>query len=328
MCAGAALLWLRLNIRGREMSELSEPLTPPECDLRGMEWMPLHGHKLYGSDFDAIANDAEYRAAQRLWWAAWQQQVPAASLPDDDRVLAHAAGYGRDHKGWMRIKDAALHAFVKCSDGRLYHRFLAPEAIVAWERRVKERDRKATYRAKRDGTDGGGNKVVPSHVPRDNQGTGCAPDAEVRVPSHVDNTTQDRTGQLRKKERTEATLPATADAAPSSPRDARAEIWREGLHILRSLTGKPENVSRGFLGRMLKILADDCDAGMAVLLEAESLRPVGPEAWVIKACEARGKRAETGISARHEKMLRAGGLWPEDGITIDGTANFGRALLQ
>lgn len=186
------------------MSDLPEPLTPPECDLRGMEWMPMHGHKLYGSDFDAIASDAEYRAANRLWWAAWQQQVPAASLPDDDRVLAHIAGYSRDPKGWAKIKDVATHAFVKCSDGRLYHRFLAPEAIIAWERRIKERDRKAVYRAKRDGNNGGQDETVLNPVPRDNPrdgtGTACSGPEDVPILSHVDNTTQDRTGQLRKKE--------------------------------------------------------------------------------------------------------------------------------
>ena len=185
------------------MSDLPAPLTPPECDLRGMEWMPLHGHKLYGSDFDAIATDAEYRAANRLWWAAWQQQVPAASLPDDDRVLAHIAGYSRDPKGWAKIKEVSMHAFVKCSDGRLYHRFLAPEAIVAWDRRVKERDRKAAYRAKRDGNKGGKDMGVPDPVPRDKPRDGGGKSAfspdDVPMPSHVDRTTQDRTGQFKKE---------------------------------------------------------------------------------------------------------------------------------
>lgn len=134
-------------------NDLPEPLTPPDCDLRGSTWMPLHGNKLLGSDFDAIASDAEYRAAHRLWWAAWQQQVPAASLPDDDRVLAHIAGYQRDQKSWLKIKEVALHGFVKCSDGRLYHKFLSEEAVVAYEinlkkdgGRAKTRERLAKWR--------------------------------------------------------------------------------------------------------------------------------------------------------------------------------------
>lgn len=125
---------------------LPEPLTPPDCDLRGLEWMPLHGNKLLGSDFDAIASDAGYRAAHRLWWAAWQQQVPAASLPDDDRVLAHIAGYQRDQKSWLKIKEIALHGFIKCSDGRLYHKFLSEEAVVAYEINLKKDEKRTATR--------------------------------------------------------------------------------------------------------------------------------------------------------------------------------------
>ena len=28
------------------MSDLPSPLTPPDCDLRGFEWMPLWGHRM------------------------------------------------------------------------------------------------------------------------------------------------------------------------------------------------------------------------------------------------------------------------------------------
>ena len=34
----------------------------------------------------------------------------------------------------------ALHGFVKCSDGRLYHRVLSAEALQAWDRRKEHRD--------------------------------------------------------------------------------------------------------------------------------------------------------------------------------------------
>ena len=211
---------------------LPDPLTPPECDLRGMEWMPLHGHKLYGSDFDAIASDAEYRAAQRLWWAAWQQQVPAASLPDDDRVLAHVAGYQRDPKGWAKVRDVALHAFVKCSDGRLYHRFLASEAVIAWEKRIRERERKAAYRAKKDGQGVAISGPVPTVVPRDKAGTGASQDADDNGDVRVDRTTQDRTGQdnLRKKEREESPSSLRSEATPSRD-DAVRRLDKRGSRL-------------------------------------------------------------------------------------------------
>lgn len=130
---------------------------------------------------------------------------------------------------------------------------------------------------------------------------------------------EERRGEEKKD--SEATPLATADAAPPAPIDARTEIWRGGLTILRRLTGKAEGTSRAFMGRFVKALADDCAAGMAILHEAEDLRPGEPEAWLMAAANARNRRAETGISARKERILRAGGLWPAGGTTIDHTPN-------
>lgn len=131
------------------MSELPEPLVPEDVDLRGYEFMPLYGHHLFGSDFNAGVSDAAWRAALTLWWKAWNQ-VPAASLPDDDVALCRLADLGRDVKEWKKLRADALHGFVKCSDGRLYHRKLSMWALEAWDRRVKERERKAKWRASRE----------------------------------------------------------------------------------------------------------------------------------------------------------------------------------
>lgn len=111
-----------------------DPLTPPDSDLRGLEWMPLYGHRLFGSDFDIHASDGEFRAGMNLWWSAWNQ-VPSASLPNDETALCRLAGCGRDLKAWRRVKARALHGFIECGDGRLYHQAQAPFAIEAWERR-------------------------------------------------------------------------------------------------------------------------------------------------------------------------------------------------
>ncbi len=124
--------------------DLPLPLTPPECDLRGLEWMPLYGHRLFASDFDAHASDAVFRAALSLWWSAWNQ-VPAASLPDDEVALCRLAGLGRDTRTWRRLKAQAMRGFALCADGRFYHRALAPMALVSWERRQKERNRRLKW---------------------------------------------------------------------------------------------------------------------------------------------------------------------------------------
>lgn len=135
--------------------DLPQPLTPPDCDLRGLEWMPLYGHRLFASDFDTHASNAAFRAAVNLWWAAWNQ-VPAASLPDDPMVLCRLAGLGRSLKQWRAISLDALRGFEPCADGRLYHRTLASIALDSWEHRRKERARRLKWKEKAAKGDGAG----------------------------------------------------------------------------------------------------------------------------------------------------------------------------
>lgn len=132
-----------------------EPFVPANVDLRGLEYMPLLGTHLFGSEFNARATDAEWRAAVTLWWAAWQQK-PAGSLPDDDTALCRLADLGRDLKAWRAVRERALHGFVLCADGRLYHEFLCRQVAIAWEKREADRakaraeaDRKSRERMQR-----------------------------------------------------------------------------------------------------------------------------------------------------------------------------------
>jgi hypothetical protein len=113
-------------------------MVPPEVDLRGLEYMPLLGAKLFSSDFNLEASDAEFRRGLMLWWAAWNQQ-PAASLPNSERAQAKLAGF-EDEKSptWRKVKARALHGFVLCSDGRLYHPIVAEQALIAWEKRLED----------------------------------------------------------------------------------------------------------------------------------------------------------------------------------------------
>ena len=79
--------------RGAQLLSPIPPLVPPEVDLAGYQFMPLHGHKLFSSDFNLNASDAGFRAAVNLWWSSWNQ-VPAGSLPSIVPVLAGLAGLG------------------------------------------------------------------------------------------------------------------------------------------------------------------------------------------------------------------------------------------
>ena len=119
---------------------MTEPLTPAGLDLRDFDWMPLEVMRLRDSDLSVLASGDAFRAAVLLWCAAWHQ-VPAGSLPTDDRLLANLAGYGRDLEGWVHVKDDALRGFIECSDGRMYHPVVCEKAIEADEQRNKQRKR-------------------------------------------------------------------------------------------------------------------------------------------------------------------------------------------
>ena len=130
------------------MTVTPEPLTPPDCDLRAFPTMPLDLVRLFGSEFHAIAGDSAWRAGVTLWLRSWHQ-MPAASLPDDDVQLARLAELGRDVKAWKKLRQQALHGWIKCDDGRLYHPVIAAMAVSAWAKRKAFKERSAKGNSKR-----------------------------------------------------------------------------------------------------------------------------------------------------------------------------------
>lgn len=135
---------------------LPDPPIPASVDLRDFPYMPLDVARLRDSDLAALETAEAFRAAVLLWAAAWHQ-VPAGSLPDDDRVLSKLAGFGRVVAEWRKVKSGALRGFVECSDGRLYHEVVAEKALDGWRSRLLHRwttdkaaEKKRASRAKRE----------------------------------------------------------------------------------------------------------------------------------------------------------------------------------
>ncbi|MEC5164048.1 DUF1376 domain-containing protein [Janthinobacterium sp. CG_S6] len=137
------------------MDDLPQPLTPADCDLRGLPYMPLDVIRLLDSDMFAEATGDEFKATVALWCKSWTQ-IPAASLPNKDAVLAHLSGA----KNWNRVKKGAMRGWILCSDERWYHPVVAEKALAALpareefnskksadaERKARERDdRKALF---------------------------------------------------------------------------------------------------------------------------------------------------------------------------------------
>lgn len=127
---------------------MTDPLTPPECDLRDFPFMPLDIRRLLTSETWVLGSADERVAAMTLWLESWHQ-VPAGSLPDNPRMLAHLSGAGAR---WAKVADHAMRGWVKCSDGRLYHPVVCEKAREAFAKKEKQRERSRKANAARWGT--------------------------------------------------------------------------------------------------------------------------------------------------------------------------------
>jgi uncharacterized protein YdaU (DUF1376 family) len=119
---------------------LPAPIVSADLDLRHMPSMLLDVARLRDSTL-AVGDPAAAFYAVLLWCASWHQ-LPASSLPDDDRVLARICGLPVDR--WREFRPESLHGFIKCSDGRLYHPVVAEKAIEAHEASWKRKRAGAT----------------------------------------------------------------------------------------------------------------------------------------------------------------------------------------
>lgn len=107
-----------------------KPPVPRTLDLRHTRLMPLDVVKLLNSDTWALATGDEAKAAMTLWARAWHQ-VPAGSLPDDERLLAVWSGSGSN---WPNVREVALRGFTRSDDGRLYHSIICEAATQVNDR--------------------------------------------------------------------------------------------------------------------------------------------------------------------------------------------------
>ncbi|CAN0620503.1 conserved protein of unknown function [Burkholderia multivorans] len=122
------------------MTDLPNPLTPADCNLRGLPWMSLDVQRVIDSDLFGMSTGDEFKVAFRLWAKSWHQ-VPAASLPNDERMLAHLAGLSEAPTKWKKVRAMALRGWILCSDNRLYHPVIAEKAIEAMQRADDYADR-------------------------------------------------------------------------------------------------------------------------------------------------------------------------------------------
>src|SRR5579872_3795808 len=228
-----------------ENSGRPAPLTVTDCDCRGLPFMPLDVVRLRESDLAALATGDEFKAAVLLWCASWNQS-PAASLPDDDRVLAKLAGYSLAE--WRGLREIALKNWILCTDGRLYHPVVAEKAAEAWRHRQSQRERANKRWAK------------PAHEaaaePPQSHGT------PKPMPRHAadDATAMQGTGTGTGTGKTSVSDETESGSAPADPPPRRAneveqayKLWNDlarrlGLPVAKDLTAGRKTALKARLG--------------------------------------------------------------------------------
>lgn len=114
-------------------------------DVRALPYMPLLVGRLLASDTWLLASGDEAKAAVTLWARSWQQ-VPAGTLPNDERILAALSGAGPK---WRKVRDVALRGFALGEDGRLHHALIEELAADAIAKMRGQQTRTVAARAAR-----------------------------------------------------------------------------------------------------------------------------------------------------------------------------------
>lgn len=279
------------------MTDLPDPLVPSDVDLRGMPYMPLDVVRLFDSDFYALSNGAEFKAGLSLWCKAFLQ-VPAGSLPNDERLLAHLSGAGAS---WAKVRDMALHGWVKCNDGRLYHRTVAEKALDAWKARTDRRARTEAARKARQSSRADSDTNPPPSVTTsvtENATDDVTNVVTLAVTSSKGTEGKGREGKIRKKEPPKP--PANGGLACEAEFEA---FWQR--YPRRDSKG---HARKAWAAAVRKAPPDDILAGLDRYQFSETPRfqPL-PATWL------NGERwlSDSGDDG-FDPVLRAVGLTPED----------------
>lgn len=189
-----------------QLSNAPEPLTPPDCDLRDFRFMAVNVVAIRDSACAAADRAEVFRSNFLLRCASWHQ-VPAASVPNDDRALATLAGFGRVVREWQKVREEVLQEWVLCSDDRYYHPEQAEKAISAWTAKNAQRARTEAARK-------------AALAKRQNQGSSRPPMGSVTetVTAATERVTDDVTDSIgRVKGEGDSTNPIPGANAPLSP---------------------------------------------------------------------------------------------------------------
>lgn len=288
---------------------MTEPLSPPDCDLRDFAFMPLDVARLRDSDLAANESPEACWSAVLLWSASWHQ-VPAGSIPNDDKWMSQQTGYGRSVKEWLKVRSGALRGWVECTDGRLYHPVVCQKAIDAWQAKLEQRWRTECARIKKHNDRHGTTHPKPTY--EDWLSSGCPTGQHLSVPRDKPNCPEDVPRETPSKGEGEGQgqgqgdylIPSEANASGGKPpklTDPDEIIFVYGLALLVN-AGTLEKQARSFLGGLRKHHGDG--ALIDKLRECAKAKPLQPLEWLAAALPPHDSEKRRPVETYKERDAR------------------------
>jgi hypothetical protein len=300
-----------------------KPLVPATVDLRDFPYMPVDVQRLLTSETWLLGSGDERAAAMTLWLASWHQ-VPAGSLPDNERMLEHLSQV----KKWKKVSAHVMRGWTKADDGRYYHPVVAEKALEAWLDKLAQRLSSGSGNAKRWKVEFDPapiedemrearrlltalnpqsrrlTKRKPPGIPIESDAhpegntDGTADGIPTGLPPGIPSGSQER-GRGKEKEEQKNSEPngSGAGAPTDNPPDP---IWGSGLAFLRR-KGIPDKPARGLLGQLRKA-AGDIQTG-AILAQAEAQDISEPAAWLMAAAAAKARAGPVAVIGKTEAGL-------------------------
>ncbi len=270
--------------------------------------MPLDVARLRDSELASNETPEACWAAVQLWAASWHQ-VPAGSIPNDDKWLAKQTGYGRIVKEWIRVRTGALRGWVECTDGRLYHAVVAEKAREAWKAKIEQRYRTEVARVKKHNQRHGTAHATPEFDTW--LSLGRPQGHHLSVPGDKATSTRDNTGDKPSKGKREgqgqgqgdsSSVPSGTGGKPPLITDPDEIIFVYGLSLLIN-AGTAEKQARSFLGGLRKHHGDT--ALIDKLRECARAKPLQPLEWLAAALPPGGSTTKPNAQEALEAANRA-----------------------
>ncbi len=276
------------------IASMGPRLTAPPYpdDVRAKGWrFELDHERIQQSDTWALAAKDMRPWLLMLWMTAWTQ-TPCGSLPLEDALIA--ARIDMPLKTFLKCKASLMRGWALADNGRLYHPTITAMVIEMLGKKQAEKDRKAAYRLKMDGTK---KPPPPPNVPPDNTGTVKGQPPDGRGGDATGTSTGTGTGTLLNTSEAKA----SGGKPPMQPDEI---IFSYGLGLLTN-AGTPEKLARSFLGGLRKQHGDP--ALIDGLRECARAKPLQPLEWLAAALPPAGGAPKPNAQEALEASNRAVG---------------------